>query len=238
MPFSARGIAAAALAAWVALTVVPAAASIGCREALTGAALRHGVPPSLMLAIGQVESGLNPLAINSEGTPHFPADRAAAVAFVEAERAQGRSSIDIGCGQINLYWHPTAFATLEEGFDPATNADYAARFMATLHGTYGDWTTAVARYHSSQPAAQQRYVALVSQRMAGTGAGALLSALAPAAAPRPLAAATTLTAADVAVLRRGMDAVPAAAGVRIVRAGAGRPAEPGPGPRVIRVAGR
>ncbi len=233
-----RALAAAALAAWVVLAVLPAAASVGCREALTQAALRHGVPPSLMLAIGQVESGLNPFAINSEGTPHFPADQAAAVAFVEAERAQGRSSIDIGCGQINLYWHPTAFATLEEGFDPVTNADYAARFMATLHGTYGDWTTAVARYHSSQPAAQQRYVALVSQRLTGTDAGALLSALAPAAAPRPAATTTTLTAADVAVLRRGMDAVPDASGVRVIRAGAGRTAQPAAGPRVIRVAGR
>ncbi|MCB9949206.1 MAG: lytic transglycosylase domain-containing protein [Rhodospirillaceae bacterium] len=229
----ARLLAAAALAACFA--AAPGAASVGCGEALTQAAARHGVPPSIMLAIGQVESGLNPLAVNSEGTPHFPADQAAAVALVEAELANGRRLIDIGCGQIDLHWHPDAFASLEAGFDAATNADYAARLMATLYRTYGDWTNAVARYHSGDPAAQQRYLAMVSQRLVGTPEAGLVVSYALAAAPLPVPSAGALTAADVAVIR-GSD--PAAHGVRIVRAGDGRQAATDAGPRVIRIAGR
>src|SRR5580704_17975296 len=53
--------------------------------------------------------------------------------------------------QVNLMYHPTAFTTLDMAFEPAVNADYAARFLVELHEQTGDWTTATADYHSSNP---------------------------------------------------------------------------------------
>ncbi len=38
---------------------------------------------------------------------------------------RGVQSIDVGCFQINMYYHPGAFATLEQAFDPRANAAYA-----------------------------------------------------------------------------------------------------------------
>ena len=48
------------------------------------------------------------------------------------------------------HYHPTAFASLEEAFDPAANADYAARLLLDLYRgeAGGSWDTAVGLYHS------------------------------------------------------------------------------------------
>jgi soluble lytic murein transglycosylase-like protein len=65
-------------------------------------------------------------------------------------QGQGVRSIDIGCMQVNLLHHPQAFASLEAGFDPATNVAYAVRFLR-LPRAYRDWNQAVAMYHSATP---------------------------------------------------------------------------------------
>lgn len=142
----------------------PAAA--GCVSSLVQAAARHGVPPDLMLALGHAESGWKAYAVNSAGTSHFPQTAAAAVALVRGEQARGVTSIDVGCGQINLRWHADAFGDLVDAFDPERNAEYAARFLAELEATHGDWPTAVAHYHSNDRQAQQAYLDRVYQRLA------------------------------------------------------------------------
>ena len=141
----------------------PAAA--GCVASLVQAAARHGVPADLMLALGHAESGWKAFAVNSAGTSHFPETEAEAVALVRSEQARGIDSIDVGCGQINLRWHADAFSDLSEAFDPESNAEYAARFLAELNAAHGDWTMAVARYHSSDPEAQRVYLDRVYQRL-------------------------------------------------------------------------
>ena len=54
------------------------------------------------------------------------------MAAVRAMQANGVRSIDVGCGQINLMYHPDAFPNLELAFDPQANAAYAARFLKAL----------------------------------------------------------------------------------------------------------
>jgi len=77
--------------------------------------------------------------------------------LAEAEAAtrvlQGRgvTSIDVGCFQINLHYHPAAFTGLDEAFDPQANAAYAARFLSELRTRTGSWEGAVAAYHSTTP---------------------------------------------------------------------------------------
>ena len=145
-----------------------------CRPAIGAAEKAAAIPPQLMAAIGRVESGrLDPATgamqpwpwtINAEGQGSYYDTKAQAIAAVRALQARGLRSIDVGCMQVNLMHHPTAFASLEEAFDPASNTAYAARLLTELHAQSGDWPRAAALYHSATPelaAAYQRSVMAV-----------------------------------------------------------------------------
>jgi hypothetical protein len=129
-----------------------------CAMAAQAAEQRYGLPTGLLFAIGQVESGRPdaathqrqpwPWTVQSMGQSYYFASKAAAVAWVQAAQAKGDASIDTGCLQVNLMYHPHAFQTVDVAFDPAANADYAARFLLSLHASTGDWRQAVGFYHS------------------------------------------------------------------------------------------
>jgi hypothetical protein len=69
----------------------------------------------------------------------------AAMQWVRDRQDDEIQSIDVGCMQINLYWHEDAFQTLADGFDPARNVDYAARFLRALSSgqATGGWLRAL-----------------------------------------------------------------------------------------------
>ena len=69
---------------------------------------------------------------------------------VAALLARGQRSVDIGCMQVNLLHHPTAFPTLEEAFEPAANVRYSIAFLKELRARTGNWAQAVASYHSGE----------------------------------------------------------------------------------------
>jgi hypothetical protein len=159
----------------VSLPVLPDAAradSALCRAAIATAEAEAGLPATLLLAIGRVESGRRdpasgraepwPWTINAEGRGSFYPSREAAVAAVRALQAAGVRSIDVGCMQVNMRHHPDAFASLEEAFEPLANARYAARFLASLKARAGDWETAAGHYHSQTPALAESYRARVT----------------------------------------------------------------------------
>lgn len=145
--------------------------SLACEAAASAEERKSGIPPGLLTAIGRVESGRRdpsdgtvriwPWSINVNGTGMTFASSAEAAATVAALLAQGTRSIDVGCFQINLSWHPNAFASLMEAFDPPTNARYAAHFLLNLHAQAGDWGTAIARYHSARETQGGSYRSLV-----------------------------------------------------------------------------
>ena len=121
-----------------------------------------GFRPGLLSAIAKVESGrpitgMNdvrawPWTIDADGTGLFFDTKEAAVAWARGAPGRGVRFLDAGCMQINLQSHPTAFASLEDAFDPALNADYAARYLVSLHAeAAGDWNIAVGLYHSHTP---------------------------------------------------------------------------------------
>jgi soluble lytic murein transglycosylase-like protein len=66
-------------------------------------------------------------------------------------RAKGVENIDVGCMQVNLYYHGDAFETLKQAFDPAANVAYAAEFLLDLREERGSWTRAIGDYHSQTP---------------------------------------------------------------------------------------
>jgi hypothetical protein len=137
-----------------------------CRAAIAAAERDMRVPDRLMQAIGVIESGRRdpggavlpwPWTINVEGVGEVFDTKAQAIAAVQAHRARGARSIDVGCMQVNLMYHGDAFASLEEAFDPAANARYAARFLLRLLDQQGSWPRAVAGYHSLTPERGEDY---------------------------------------------------------------------------------
>lgn len=149
-----------------------------CQAAISSAERRTQVATGLLGAIGVVESGRPdpasgvrqpwPWTVNAEGTGAFYATKAEAVEAVRGLQARGVTSIDVGCMQVNLRHHPTAFTSLEEAFDPAANADYAAVFVTQLYRRLGGWDVAVAAYHSMTPERGAEY----GRRIAAAWTGA------------------------------------------------------------------
>ena len=177
----------------VLLALAPSGARAGdwraCRDAVEAAEREAALPPGLLHAIARTESGRRdpasgriepwPWALNAAGMGMHAPSRAEAIATVAALQARGIRSIDVGCLQVNLLHHPGAFASIDEAFEPAANARYAARFLRELQDRAGgEWSQAVAWYHSATPERGEAYRLRV---MASFGNG--LAAL-PAAAPR------------------------------------------------------
>jgi len=131
-----------------------------CRRAIRAAEQAAAIPNQLMAAIARIESGRReadgtvnpwPWSINAEGVDQVFDTKAEAVAAVRALQQKGMRSVDVGCMQVNLLYHKDAFTSLEDAFDPAINAAYAARFLVQLHEQTGTWPTATAWYHSATP---------------------------------------------------------------------------------------
>ncbi len=155
-----------------------------CAAAIEAAEIQHATPKGLLYAIGQVESGRAdplthravpwPWSVQAQGQSYYFATEPEAVAWVQAAELKGIQSIDVGCMQVNLMYHPTAFRNLDEAFDPGANADYAARFLVSLHAETGDWQKAAGLYHSQTlalavPYAQKVEDALNGKPFAGGG---------------------------------------------------------------------
>ncbi len=162
------------LAARAATAQAPADPAALCEAAAVSAEYTERLPPRLLQAIDLTESGrLDPAAgrmrpwpwtIDVEGEGQFFDTRQDAIAAVRQAQARGVKSIDVGCNQVNLMYHPEAFASLDDAFDPNLNARFAARFLNTLYAESRDWSHAIAAYHSETPALGDAYRVLVLAR--------------------------------------------------------------------------
>jgi hypothetical protein len=133
-------------------------AATACTPEINAAERDFALPAKLLHTIGIVESGRPdpasgrvapwPWTINAQGIGHFFATKADAIEAVRDLQALGIRSIDVGCMQINLMHHPNAFASLDDAFDPRSNARYGARFLSALYHEIGNWPQAAAAYHS------------------------------------------------------------------------------------------
>ena len=141
-----------------------------CRDAAARLEKQHGLPEGMVTSIALVESGRRspdgthqawPWTINAEGRAYYFATRQEAVDAVRRLLAQGKRTIDVGCMQINLRFHPRAFTSVEEAFDPMSNVAYAAYFLRDLESRSDNWLQAIGRYHSFSPSLNARYTARV-----------------------------------------------------------------------------
>jgi soluble lytic murein transglycosylase-like protein len=155
-----------------------AAADGPCEREMALAAERHGVPLAVLYAVALNETGrggkLHAYALNVAGKAVYASSLAAAVRSFEEARASGHQLIDVGCMQINHYWHAQEFASVKQMFDPGTNVDYGAQFLRQIYRQEGSWARAVAIYHAGRRnhSAQSRYVCGVIGRLVESGMGA------------------------------------------------------------------
>lgn len=127
----------------------------------------YNIPAGLLTAISLAEAGRRPAegmplvawpwTINVAGQGRFFDTKEQAVAETRKLLDAGQKSIDIGCMQINLRYHPNAFRNMDDAFDPATNVAYGAQFLNSLHQVQGSWSKAVERYHSSEDGRREEY---------------------------------------------------------------------------------
>ncbi len=171
---------AAAAAGWA------EAQSAQCGAAIGAAGGRPGTAPGRLSALAKAESGRPvpplpglqpwPWAVNADGAAMYFDSKPAAVTWTRLALARGVRQVDVGCMQVNLQSHPEAFRDLDDAFDPAANADYAARFLLRLRADAGgDWTTAVGFYHSRTPTLaadyRERVAAIAEGRTPPPGLG-------------------------------------------------------------------
>jgi hypothetical protein len=169
------------LALLLCLTAAPClaapAAPSACGPWVEAAEKSRGIAPGLLGAIAIVESGRNdprthqrmpwPWTVTAEGVGTFYPGKAEAIQAVVALRGRGVKSIDVGCMQVNLLHHPTAFPDLDTAFDPAANTAYAATFLSRLHDRLGTWPQAAAAYHSMTPEVGAQYGRLIAAVWSG-----------------------------------------------------------------------
>jgi len=114
-------------------------------------------PDHLLTAIALNETGRRapnsevapwPWTINVGGQGIVFANKEQAVIAAQQLLNSGTRSFDVGCMQVNVFFHPRAFTSFEEAFDPLANMMYAADYLERLQADTGSWTRAVELYHS------------------------------------------------------------------------------------------
>ncbi len=176
-------------------STVPQTAAL-CTAAMQAASSRWGVPMAVLKAISLTETGRRlpegflpwPWTVNMEGKGIWFDSEAEAKAYVERHHARGARSYDVGCFQVNYRWHGQHFASREAMFDPASNADYAARFLSELYSEFGNWSKAAGAYHSRTPRFANKYAARFDRiiaRLGGAEAQVAVATPAPTPVPAP-----------------------------------------------------
>ena len=130
-----------------------------CRQAIAESEKSLDLPFGILQAISLAESGrwdrdsqerfAWPWTVMARGEGKYYPSRAEAIEAVRRLKAEGVRNIDVGCMQVNLHYHPNAFASLEEAFDPAANTRYAGELFAKLREAQRSISRAIAHYHST-----------------------------------------------------------------------------------------
>lgn len=138
-----------------------------CDEATRSVEQTSGIPKFLLKAISLTETGrwmqenkanvAWPWTVTSGGAGKFFPNRESALVYVKRLQGRGVTNIDVGCMQINLHYHGSAFASIEDAIDPLTNVKYAAKFLKRLYRKDRSWTEAASHYHSTTPDRARAY---------------------------------------------------------------------------------
>jgi hypothetical protein len=135
-----------------------------CNAAISVFERLHDIPKGLLHAISETESQKHPWSVNRGGESYYFDSQEEAVKFVKESGSKGHSNIDVGCMQINLFYHGNKFKTIDEAFHPITNINYAAIFLKELYLETGSWKNAIRYYHSRDAKFNQPYLSKVMSK--------------------------------------------------------------------------
>ena len=138
-----------------------------CASAIYPVETQLGLPKNVLKAISLKETGrwdnhnkqsLSwPWTVTSRGKGVYHKTEREAIRAVRELQQQGIKNVDVGCMQVNLYYHPHAFKNLQDAFNPQLNVNYAGNFLTQLFEDHGSWQTAIEHYHSNDKQRGQRY---------------------------------------------------------------------------------
>lgn len=110
--------------------------------------IEEGLPPLLLSAITFIESSDMPWVIGVEGASHRFQTKQGALEKIKQLKAKGRKNFDIGCMQINHFYHKDKFLSEDDMINPIRNIRYAAHLLKELKAETGSWEKAVSYYNS------------------------------------------------------------------------------------------
>lgn len=139
----------------------------------------HDIPSGLLKAISLTETKIWhklsesyitwPWAVNAGGKAYYFDNKMEAIKAVESMMSKGQKSFDVSCMQVNLLYHPKAFTSLEQAFEPKHNINYAASFLKSNYEKHKNWHKAIAAYHSENPVHGTPYAARVMKHWGDKG---------------------------------------------------------------------
>ncbi len=103
-----------------------------CEREMSQAAAKYKVPLGILFAVGLAETGidgrLHAYALNLEGNTVYSLNKTQAIERFNAAKAAGMKLIDVGCMQLNYYFHGERFAVGVLSFrnSPSQNAELLA----------------------------------------------------------------------------------------------------------------
>ncbi len=128
-----------------------------CLVAISKYEQLYKIPKGLLKAVSKVESEYNPLALNDGLKQHKFKTTQEVLDRINYLKEIGKTNFDIGCMQINYYWHGKNFTSVEEILDVSGNVRYAASLIYGLYKEHGTWQAAVRHYHSYEPSIHKKY---------------------------------------------------------------------------------
>ena len=123
------------------------------------------LPKNILLAISLTETGRLvdgiyipwPWSLNVKGKGFYLDNKKQATKYALTNIKNFTKNVDIGCMQINYYYHGKKFDNFDDIIDPKTNVLWAGFFLIDLRKKYGSWKEAIMRYHSSNPVRKKNY---------------------------------------------------------------------------------
>lgn len=136
---------------------------------------RHNIPKDTLYSISLRETqkahskhgiGITwpwTITVNPGGKGYHFKNKTEAIKFAKEQLQSGKGSIDVGCMQINLKYHPKAFSSIEQALSPQNNIAYGAKFLKEKYKQHGNWQKAIGAYHSSSSDKASIYHAMVKE---------------------------------------------------------------------------
>ena len=140
-----------------------------CTRIIKKTEIDLNIPENLLLSIALTESGRKigknffpwPWSINVKGKGYFLKNKQELISHARANLKKKIKNFDLGCMQINYYYHGHKFKNIAEMVEPESNVLWAGKFLISLKNSHKTWNEAISRYHSNTKWRKRQYLAKV-----------------------------------------------------------------------------